>query len=91
MAVFLSSTCKIATNKARQDNLCPYHHAPIMSVTSLPAAIEPFKWADRTTQVVVDVPLAKFSRLAADLVHTNGTVKLDCRFERDAQHGLFAW
>ena len=57
-----------------------------MSVTSLPAAIEPFKWADRTTQVVVDVPLAKFSRLAADLVHTNGTVKLDCRFERDTQH-----
>jgi len=57
-----------------------------MSVTSLPAAIEPFKWADRTTQVVVDVPLVKFSRLTTDLVHTNGSVKLNCQFERDAQH-----
>jgi uncharacterized protein len=60
-----------------------------MSVISLPAAIEPFKWADRATQVVVDVPLAKFSRLAADLVHTNGSVKLDVRFERDAQRVAF--
>lgn len=67
----------------------PYYRAPIMPVTSLPSAIEPFKWADRATHVVVDVPLAQFTRLAADLVHTNGTVQVDCRFERDAQKMAF--
>lgn len=60
-----------------------------MPVVSLPAAIEPFKWADRATQVVVDVPLAQFTRLAADLVHTNGSVQVNCRFERDAQRMAF--
>ncbi|PTQ89377.1 YceD family protein [Agitococcus lubricus] len=67
----------------------PYHRAPIMPVVSLPAAVEPFKWADRATQVVADVPLAKFTRLAADLVTTEGSVQVNCRFERNAQRIAF--
>ncbi len=67
----------------------PYHRAPIMPVVSLPQTIDPFKWADRATQVVADVPLAQFTRLAADLVHTNGSVQVDCRFERNAQKMAF--
>ena len=60
-----------------------------MPVVSLPAAIEPFKWADRATHVVVDVPLAQFTRLATDLVDTNGSVHIDCRFERNAQRRAY--
>ena len=67
----------------------PYYRAPIMPVVSLPAAIEPFKWADRATHVVVDVPLAQFTRLTADVVNTNGSVKIDCRFERNAQRRAY--
>ena len=60
-----------------------------MPVVSLPPTIDPFKWADRATQVVADVPLVQFTRLAADLVHTNGSVQVNCRFERDAQKMAF--
>ena len=67
----------------------PYHRAPIMPVVSLPQTIDPFKWADRATQVVADVPLVQFTRLAADLVNTNGSVQVNCRFERDAQKMAF--
>lgn len=60
-----------------------------MPIVSLPTAIEPFKWADRAAHVVVDVPLAQFTRLAADLVDTNGSVHIDCRFERNAQRRAY--
>jgi uncharacterized protein len=60
-----------------------------MPVVTLPTAIEPFKWADRATHVVVDVPLAQFTRLATDLVNTNGSVHIDCHFERNAQRRAY--
>lgn len=60
-----------------------------MPVLSLPAAIEPFKWADRAAHVEADVPLATFLRLSEGLVRREGVVKVRCRFERDAQH--VAW
>ena len=62
-----------------------------MPVPYLPAAIEPFKWADRAAQVVADVPLASFPRLCEGLNDHEGIVQVRCRLEREAEVRHVAW
>lgn len=54
-----------------------------MSEASLPAHIDPLKWADRDAPFVASLPLQRFQRLLAGLPENAGAVQVACRLRRD--------
>lgn len=54
-----------------------------MSEASLPAHIDPLKWADRDAPFVASLPVQRFQRLLAGLPENAGAVQVTCRLRRD--------